>query len=228
MVSVPGFRHQPPLDGRRAGGVVLYAGRVRNAIFEPAPTAGLAVTRLGGQPSWLVGPAWPLSTELGVPMRFVGQVQLRSEPLTLAYVFMTADDEYVEDTWVPDGGENAVVIQPGAAAPAGVVVSVRATGPTLEDDEGAPVELVVRPVNGPADDGAVDENAVDETAVAAARTSGDPQWVQQDEHPGPGWHLALQVDSAAVPAFLNFGDSGVGYVFVTDDLSRGVFLWQGA
>ena len=189
-----------------------------NASFEPAPTAGLAVTRLGGQPSWVGGPAWPLSTELGVPMRFVGQVQLRNEPLTLAYVFMTSDDEYVEDTWVPDGGENAVVIQPGGAAPAGVVVSERATGPTLEADAGVPVELVVRLIEGPTDDG----------ALAAARTSGEPLWVQQDEHPGPSWHLALQIDSAAVPAFLNFGDSGVGYVFVTDDLSRGVFLWQGA
>ena len=130
-------------------------------------------------------------------MRFVGQVQLRREPLTLAYVFMTSDGEYVEDTWVPDGGENAVVIQP---------------------DEGAPAELVVRPIDGPTDDG----------ALAAARITGDPQWVQQGEHPGPGWHLGLQTDSAAVPAFLHLGDSGVGYVFVTDDLSRGVFLWQGA
>lgn len=188
-----------------------------NATLENATTPGLPVTRLGGQPSWLTGPAWPLSSELGEPMRFLGQVELRSDPLTLAYVFMTQGDEDVDDTFVPDGGENAVVIQPGGADPVGVALTAAATGPTLEDDDDAPVELVVR---------AAQEDEA--TELAAVRTSGDPQWVQQEEHPGAGWHLALQLDSAAVPAFINFGDSGVGYVFVTDALDRGVLLWQGA
>ena len=50
-----------------SGGVLAYPGRVRNALFEPASRAGLAVTRLGGQPSWLVGPAWPLAAKMGSP-----------------------------------------------------------------------------------------------------------------------------------------------------------------
>jgi hypothetical protein len=31
----------------------------------------------------------------------------------MAYVFMVEDDEYVDGTEEPDGGENAVIIQPG-------------------------------------------------------------------------------------------------------------------
>lgn len=172
----------------------------------PAPDV---VTRLGGQPSWLTGPVWPISSELDVPMTFLAQVVLRDSPLTLAYVFMTQDDE--EDgleTWIPDGGENAVVIQPGGVTPAGVRTEPLRTGPGLTL-EGEAYQLVV-PAGG----------------HPAVQVGGAPDWLQDDERPGPGWQLAMQVDSSQVPAFIDFGDAGLGYVFVTGDLARGAFLWQ--
>ena len=78
------------------------------------------VTNFGGQPVWIAEPAWPLSRETGNPMRFIGQVELREEygfntPAKLAYLFMTEeeDDSFVDGTYEPDGGENAVILQPG-------------------------------------------------------------------------------------------------------------------
>lgn len=76
------------------------------------------VTKFGGQPTWIQQPQWPISRETGKPMRFIGQVALDrtifgSVRGQMAYLFMTDDDDYVDGTWEPDGGENAVVIQPG-------------------------------------------------------------------------------------------------------------------
>ena len=34
-------------------------------------------------------------------------------PAQMAYVFMTDGEDYVAGTWEPDGGENAVILQPG-------------------------------------------------------------------------------------------------------------------
>lgn len=31
----------------------------------------------------------------------------------MAYVFMTDDDKYVDGTWEPDSGENAIILHPG-------------------------------------------------------------------------------------------------------------------
>ena len=36
----------------------------------------------------------------------------------------------------------------------------------------------------------------------------------------------LQLDSTLVPFYINFGDAGVGYVFVNIDYTVGKFLWQ--
>ena len=70
------------------------------------------VTKVGGQPVWLEDPQWPLSLDTGEPMHFLGQFALDGG--RLAYLFMSGEgDEYVDDTWEPDGGENALVIQPG-------------------------------------------------------------------------------------------------------------------
>ncbi len=167
-------------------------------------------------------------------MRFLAQVVVRDEPLTLAYVFMTDEDDDYVDTFEPDGGENAVVVQPGGLLPDGVRTQPLATGPGLRDDDGEPVELVVSDDVG-GDAMAGDAMAGDAMAelddadqLDVVRTSGEPQWLQADEHPGPGWRLAIQLDSGAVPASLAFGDAGVGYAFVNDDLDRGVFFWQGA
>jgi hypothetical protein len=74
-------------------------------------------TKFGGQPVWLDGPEWPLSRETGNPMRFIGQIALSTEifgemSAKMAYLFMTDEEEHIDGTWLPDGGENALILQP--------------------------------------------------------------------------------------------------------------------
>jgi hypothetical protein len=69
------------------------------------------VTKFGGQPVWIGDPQWPLSKSTGNPMRFIGQIAMESR--RMAYVFMTDEEQFVDGTWDPDGGENAVILQPG-------------------------------------------------------------------------------------------------------------------
>ncbi len=76
------------------------------------------VTKFGGQPVWVAEPQWPLSAETGKPMRFICQIALSDElfgsnDAQMAYIFMTDGDECVDGTWEPNGGENAVILQPG-------------------------------------------------------------------------------------------------------------------
>ena len=96
------------------------------------PISGL-VTKFGGQPVWIGEPQWPLSKSTGKPMRFIGQIAIDStqfSPVTarMAYLFMTDGEEYVDGTWEPDGGENAVVLQPGQTT---VKTQPLAQGPSL-------------------------------------------------------------------------------------------------
>jgi hypothetical protein len=56
---------------------------------------------------------------LNVPIRFIGQFALDPElfgpcAAQLAYLFLTDTDTFVDGTWRPDSGENAVILQPGA------------------------------------------------------------------------------------------------------------------
>jgi hypothetical protein len=80
------------------------------------------VSKLGGQPCWLDAPSWPISRKLGKPMTFIGQIRIEGplfgnpQPFRMAYLFMTDVEDSEESdlqTYDPDAGENAVVIQPG-------------------------------------------------------------------------------------------------------------------
>ena len=44
-----------------------------------------------------------------------------------------------------------------------------------------------------------------------------------DEAPGPDWELVAQIDDRLG---YDFGDAGIGYVFVSPDRREGRFLWQ--
>ena len=90
----------------------------KHPITEP-------VTKFGGQPVWIDEPQWPISKELGKPMQFICQIKIDPAlfgecPAQMAYLFMTDDSDAVGmyDTWDPDGGENAVILQPGHTAAA--------------------------------------------------------------------------------------------------------------
>lgn len=195
------------------------------------------VTKFGGQPVWLTGPEWPLSGETGEPMRFICQIAIDPEIFggaagRVAYLFMTDGEEFVDGTYEPDGGENAVIIQPDGN---NVATEPLVTGPSLysmEENEGAdllhpvPCEFSValEPGSDPERGFEDDEGG---TAYAEVKIGGTPIFLQGEEYPaGGGWLLLLQLDSATAPFHVNFGDAGVGYAFISEDGRSGKFLWQ--
>jgi hypothetical protein len=205
-------------------------------------------TKFGGQPVWIAEPQWPMSRATGQPMMFVGQFVLFPEVFgniagKMAYVFMTDDDTGALPTWAPDGGENAVVIQPGGFHGAGAPMR---TGPSLElhkfpffswsfRPRPRPFEYETRLTLGEDPDPVTDDelrawNEDDREsyflAVVGNKIGGTPGWVQGTESVGDGvWRLALQLE-ADHPLPLSFGDAGVGYAFINADGTEGRFLSQ--
>lgn len=204
-------------------------------------------TKFGGQPIWVNEPQWPLSAETGQPMRFICQIALTNglfggTRAEMAYVFMTDGDEFVDGTWEPDGGENAVILQPGSTT---IPCSSIAEGPTLYRmvkklfrrrlvpqpcEFGITGPLVDEPDFAPESDRSQwDEDRWEDysKALSGNKLGGGPLFLQGEEFPGSGsWRLLLQLDSTQVPFFVNFGDAGIGYVFLSDDGARARFLWQ--
>lgn len=171
-------------------------------------------TKFGGQPDWLEEPQWPISAALGEQMRFIGQIHLGDvlpeHAGKIAYMFMTESDAtYVDGTWSPDDGENAVIIQPQGRTD--VPVEATRTGPSREEFG---VEIV--------------EQEIDEDDLEGCRLGGTPEFMQGEEYPGPKkeWRFLAQLDSCALPFEINFGDAGIGYAFINQSGSRGKFLWQ--
>lgn len=180
-------------------------------------------------------------------MRFIGQVELN--PLLfgntegkMAYLFMTQDDESDANTWEADGGENAVVIQPGIVH---VPCKPLKTGPTLYrmverpdqillSEEPCEFEVQLSFAEDPAfksQDAVVEMEHSDRsqylTDLGGNKLGGTPGFLQYDQFPD-GMHLKLllQLDSTSVPFFVNFGDAGIGYAFLSNDGRSGKFLWQ--
>jgi uncharacterized protein YwqG len=181
--------------------------------FVEYASAGAPKTKFGGQPDWIQEPQWPLSTELQSPMRFIGQISLGDEfpefQGKMAYIFMTEDDDkYVDGTWEPDGGENAVIIQP--ADEMSLAVKALVTGPSRQ-------EYGIKITE--AEEGVLEEGSW---------IGGTPEFMQGEEYPEPkeNWIFLAQLDSCSLPFEVNFGDAGIAYVFVNKDASAGKFLWQ--
>ena len=107
----------------------------------------------------------------------------------------TDTDYHVDGTWEPNGGENAVIIQPAEHAEAPIVeVQASAEGPTIQRY----VET----------DSYSDEHLQEYgDAIQGNKVGGAPAFIQYDEYPDRegGWHMLLQLDSCAVPFHLNFG-----------------------
>jgi uncharacterized protein YwqG len=190
------------------------------------------VTKFGGQPVWISEPQWPISKESGEPMAFICQIVLVPELFgdtagKLAYIFMT-DDGYVDETWDPDAGENAVIIQPGNT---GVETQPLMNGPAIFDEEFS-VEL--EPGEDPdfideSDKHKMSSEERDEynEALSGNKIGGTPGFMQFPEFPNGGpWNLLLQLDSATVPFDINVGDAGIAYMFISTDGQKGKFLWQ--
>lgn len=171
-------------------------------------------TKFGGQPDWLEEPQWPISPELEGPMRFIAQISLGDvfpeHQGKMAYLFMTEDDdEYIDGTWEPDGGENAVIIQPSGEYSS--TTEPLNSGPSREEFG---VEVV--------------ETEIDEDELEGSRIGGTPEFLQGEEYPEPKdeWSFLAQLDSCSLPFEINFGDAGIAYIFVNKPATEGRFLWQ--
>jgi hypothetical protein len=205
------------------------------------------VTKFGGMPVWVSEPQWPISRQSGQPMTFICQIVIEPKIFgemqgRMAYLFMTGDEVRIDRTWDPDAGENAVIIQPGSAH---IETKQLVNGPTLrkevERDDGsflnwAPAEFAVGLVEGE-DPDFIDESdgyKMDEEeyekyceSLEGNKVGGTPGFIQYPEFPfGKSSKLLLQLNSATVPFYINFGDAGIGYAFISEDGTKGKFLWQ--
>ncbi|NVK86408.1 MAG: DUF1963 domain-containing protein [Cytophagia bacterium] len=190
-------------------------------------------TKFGGQPNWLTTPEWPISKETGNPMRFICQVDLTEigyaeNSSKFAYLFMTDEDEYVDGTWEADGGENAIILQPGENQ---VKTQNLEKGPSLykmvkklfkkklvpQDFECA-VKLTEKKE--------IIDYESDELDIRN-KFNGEPVFIQGDEYPSNDkWNLLIQLDATNVPFYVNFGDAGVGYGFINETKNKAKFIWQ--
>ena len=163
-------------------------------------------------------------------MQFIAQIAL--EPLgfpgAMAYLFMEGEGG-AGDTWEPEGGANALIIQPSDVPPP-VDIKGRPDGPRLFEIKSVPQGNVRQKqdcefaVNLHEEH---DSELEDQDPGHRNKIGGVPKWLQGDETPTDGeWQLLLQLDSSAVPFEINFGDAGVGYAFLSSDGKRGKFLWQ--
>jgi hypothetical protein len=214
------------------------------------------VTKFGGQPVWLEEPRWPLSRMYGSPMQFICQIALDpilfgNLPTRMAYLFIT-DWDYeglLPDTSNPDGGENALILQPGGtwSGPALPLYE----GPSLYRRahrngrwEQTPCELDVAlrlgedPDAGTWDDvdsddkeawdayfSALCEDKIGGTPVPTINNAGKLAALTAE------WRLLLQLNAKdnegnGDPFFLNLSYDGVGYAFISPDGRTGRFVWS--
>ena len=217
----------------------------RIEFSESKRTITEKITKFGGQPNWVNEPQWPVSKATGNPMRFICQISLEqfNTESKMAYIFMTDEEEYVDGTWEPDGGENAIILQPSNEEPSSV--KSLTNGPTLYKmvkklfgkelvPKDAEFNVILKEEEEPDfidEDGREDWSDEQEESYAKKldknKINGTPLFLQSTEFPDSGkWNLLMQLDSTVLPFFINFGDSGVGYAFISEDGNKAKFLWQ--
>jgi hypothetical protein len=165
-------------------------------------------------------------------MRFICQINLTDVGLTnveakVAYLFMTDDEEYVDGTWEPDGGENAIILQPGDNK---LSTNGLTNGPSLYEMIETPSRdrLIPRDFECSVKllEFAETESQSDDLEIKN-KLRGTPVFLQYEEYPSSEkWNLLIQLDSSNVPFSINFGDAGIGYGFISADGMRAKFLWQ--
>lgn len=202
--------------------------------------------RFGGEPYRLPVSLWPVSKRAKEPMQFICQMPFGPDLFpgaaeAMAYVFMTSSGDG-DQTWVPDGGENAVVILPRERLTTSLTVgdaprlcrmvkkwwkktltpepcsfSVKLT--ISEDPAFVPEAALMQLPE--------EQATAYREALGGNKLGGTPGFLQGDELPMPEpWHLLLQLDSTQIPFWINFGDAGIGYAFINRTGTEGRFLWQ--
>jgi hypothetical protein len=144
-------------------------------------------------------------------------------------------------------GEYATVVQPGGQVTESFETRTAATGPTRldrvhlvrvdEEVDFAQVERELEPVEDEEEydrayrfEELLEERQKDaEDSIRMNQLGGPdvvPVWLQRDELPGESWQLVAQLDSCRLPFSVNFGDSGVGYLFLSPDGKNAEFFYQ--
>jgi len=224
--------------------------RLQMSLRPAAAPITQPVAKLGGQPVWLDKPFWPVSQSFGTPMTFVGQLPVPGPELRMTYLFVTEDDWAVAETYDPDAGENALIVQPGGRTPDFLVGHEIDHGPSLWRHGATWVERV--PVEFQVDLSALDEadeRALDEELAWQEATrdgvlrdppqgdrlpprsyvGGSPVFWQAEVRVPEPWRFFYQLDGgegwADEPYALNFG-GGTGYAFLSPDEKEGRFYWD--
>jgi uncharacterized protein YwqG len=234
------------LGNRKNDGGLMKKKYILDFVKADSPIRE-AVTKFGGQPVWIEKSEWAVSRSTGKPMRFIAQIRLDEELFgqtgsKMAYLFVNDETgengEFISNTYDPNGGENGVIIQPDGSNPKSIELE---NGPTLQEwkvPEGetrrrafdceyavqkSPIVEEEKPVYEEISD---DEDFMPEYEN---KVGGYPLFLQDEEYPNSrknNWNLLLQLDSTSVPFELNFGDSGIGYAYLSKDGKTGKFLWQ--
>jgi hypothetical protein len=210
----------------------------RASITFVEATAPIArpVTKFGGQPLWVVEPAWPCAAKTGERLRFIAPIAL--EPAVFGDLSGAVAYLFLEDRL----RDKQVVLQRAGSRPFQVEPE---PGPCLEKSvktlgglwsKRVPCEfgverafaedpeLVPEEQQAEWDDPEIDAYVAGEEGT---KLGGTPRFIQGDGFPeGDGWRLLLQVDASEVPFELDLGDAGSGYVFLSSEGERAEFIWQ--
>ena len=206
------------------------------------------ISKFGGQPNWVAEPEWPLDKKKNEKMLFVGQIELNGDLFgdtvgKMAYIFIDGDEDG-QGTWEPDGGLNAVIIQPGNND---IKTVSDATGPTcpvndypvdFELDENGLAEFKViydyleepEYLNEENIGNLIDQDEDTYEAYAEkmeiSKIGGNPFFIQAEEVPIQGeWKFLCQLHEEYLPVLVNFG-TGVAYLFMDKKGTFGKLLWQ--
>lgn len=214
--------------------------------FVPCSEPERLSVRFGGEPYGLPALLWPISRQTKEPMQFICQIPLEPDLFpgtagSVAYLFMTSGGDG-EDTWDPNSGENALLLVPrdrltdsltGCDAPRLSRMVKRWWSKKLLPESciySAKLTLGEDPTFVPEArlmDMPEDQARAYRESLCGNKVGGTPGFLQSDELPIPEpWYLLLQLDSARVPFWINFGDAGIGYAFINRAGTQGRFLWQ--
>lgn len=188
------------------------------------------VTKFGGYPCMLAQSEWPRSKSTGKLMKFIGQIVIDNNLFPKAgkkiiYLFITEHTD-VDNTYDPDGGENAVIIKQIDYSKISRKTLYQAKGPIF-DKEYRPIFTYKEEPSFA--EGDWDESQYEEyyNNVDGSKIAGSASFIQRDiPEFDDSLRLLLQLDSSETPFEIDFGGGGVGYVFINEDCTKGKFLWQ--
>ncbi|MEU6934908.1 hypothetical protein AB0A05_38140 [Streptomyces sp. NPDC046374] len=242
MISKPTRNAAGPYDA-------AFLPRLRMSFRAAPGPVTEPVSKFGGQPVWLEGPAWPVHPPTGEPLVFIGQFRVPGNEVRLAYLFLHEEGMDMGGNTDEDG-EAVVLVQPGGRIPSFASIGPPGTvGRTLwrwgPDGTEVPVEWLTDLTPMPP---ALDE-AANQAAACSRHLRGEGPQVESPQEDWPQDflggepvypnHQAFGIDASWLflcqfedrgeaeddPFFLNFG-YGSGFLFLSSDHLEGRFMWD--